>query len=323
MRHDKGRANKRRESHSLGMNEAEQSRYAEWAARGNYGYYYYRGLYEGLESWLLGRKNDKGTDTIEKRAKLFLENNSTNNMLVKEHFMRSVSFMSGKAKMCGFILKTTYPGLLIGAGYGHGLSDESDFKLGFAFDYTTGLPIIPGSSVKGVLRSAFGAGHNKNEKLRSQKQEYVAKKLRQMGVEATRDEVEKLEKAIFDGIAGGTQLPLAARDVFFDAWPVKRETTSGGRLFYDDYVTPHIRDGRDRNGEYFIEEDSALDNPTPVRFLKVAPNVTYEFCFLLTETTLGDIKVSVEIKLGLFKDILKDMGMGAKTRVGYGYFREV
>src|SRR5690554_3416875 len=51
-------------------------------------------------------------------------------------------------------LYTTYPGLLIGSGYQHESGGENEFKIGFFFDYTTGLPQIPGSSVKGVLRSS-------------------------------------------------------------------------------------------------------------------------------------------------------------------------
>jgi len=63
-----------------------------------------------------------------------------------------------------FELTTIYPGLLIGAGYSHPALKEikksdrdevGDFQLGFFFDHTTGLPVIPGSSVKGVLKSVF------------------------------------------------------------------------------------------------------------------------------------------------------------------------
>jgi len=52
-------------------------------------------------------------------------------------------------------LTTVYPGLLIGSGYPHESSVIGELKLGFHFDYTTGLPVIPGSSIKGVLRDAF------------------------------------------------------------------------------------------------------------------------------------------------------------------------
>ena len=55
-----------------------------------------------------------------------------------------------------FEATTTYPGLILGSGNAHELpSIEGQAILGFHFDYTSGLPIISGSSIKGILRSAF------------------------------------------------------------------------------------------------------------------------------------------------------------------------
>lgn len=64
-------------------------------------------------------------------------------------------------------LTTSYPGLITGIGINHQTTLKwmfetegkpiqiPEFKFGMMFDYTTGLPIIPGSSIKGVLRSFF------------------------------------------------------------------------------------------------------------------------------------------------------------------------
>lgn len=66
-----------------------------------------------------------------------------------------------------FSLSTYYPGLITGIGMQHQttlswtITEEGktitipELKLGMAFDYATGLPIIPGSSLKGVLRELF------------------------------------------------------------------------------------------------------------------------------------------------------------------------
>ena len=68
----------------------------------------------------------------------------------------SCGFSPAALKGCmSFTLQTRYPGLLIGVGNSHGSGGEADIDLGFTFDYVTGCPYIPGSSVKGVLRSAF------------------------------------------------------------------------------------------------------------------------------------------------------------------------
>jgi len=167
-------------------------------------------------------------------------------------------------------LTTIYPGLLIGSGYQHEIGGVSgEFQLGFFFDYTTGMPVITGSSVKGVLRSAFE--HH------SYIQECLGREL----------DVEKLKIEIFE----------ARKDKFFDAFIIKSDNINETFLD-DDYITPH-------NDEF--------KDPIPLRFLKVSPNVTFRFYFDLT----GGL-IKKEEKLLLFDKILQDLGVGAKTNVGYG-----
>ncbi len=174
-------------------------------------------------------------------------------------------------KMLGnthFKATTTYPGLLLGSGNAHELpSIEGQAILGFHFDYTSGLPTIQGSSIKGVLRSAF------------KHTEYIKECV---GNEV---DIETLEKEIFDNA-----------DVFFDAVVI-----SSGKILGDDFLAPHGKD--------------PLKNPTPLRFIKVLPNVTFRFDFELSSGLISKSK-----KVELFKNILSDLGLGAKTNVGYGKF---
>jgi len=169
-----------------------------------------------------------------------------------------------------FNATTTYPGLLLGSGNAHELSSvEGQAILGFDFDYTSGLPIVRGSSIKGVLRSAF------------KHWEYIA----EISNLKTKDEVENLEDDIFEN-----------SDIFFDATII-----SNGKILADDYLAPH--------------GDDPLKDPIPLRFIKVAPNVTFKFDF-----ELSDGVISKEEKTILFAEILRDLGVGAKTNVGYGKF---
>jgi CRISPR-associated protein Cmr6 len=110
-----------------------------------------------------------------------------------------------------FILQTTYPGLLIGLGNAHsaGIAAE-ELVLGFSFDYVTGLPYIPGSTVKGALRSFF-----KN---------HPQSAAEVLGMDLTA--VRSLESEIFDG-----------HDVFFDA--VVYDSNEYGQLIGPEYITPH------------------------------------------------------------------------------------
>ena len=170
-----------------------------------------------------------------------------------------------------FTLTTTYPGLLVGSGNTHELPDiKGQAILGFHFDYTTGLPLIQGSSIKGVLRSAF-----KHE-------EYIQELLENKEIE-----IEKLEEEIFTN-----------RDIFFDA----TISQANGKILGDDFITPH---------------KEAIKNPIPLRFIKVLPNIGFRFDF-----ELHDGLLTKEEKLQLFKNIILDFGLGAKTNVGYGKFRE-
>ena len=194
-----------------------------------------------------------------------------------------------------FKLKTYYPGLLIGSGYIHGLSNDFDAKLGFYFDHTTGLPLIQGSSIKGMLRSCFGLSVNKNEldKYTTQKETLIRELMDKKELD-----VSALAKEIFEGIDPITleQKSIYERDIFYEA----RVIESSDKLLKDDYITPHGK--------------NPLLNPTPIRFIKVAPNVTFEFNFDLKDSTLATAKE----KEKLFITLLEDFGIGAKTNVGYG-----
>ena len=79
-----------------------------------------------------------------------------------------------------------------------------------------------------------------------------------------------------------------------------------------DYITPH---------------KDEFSNPNPIQFMRVEPGVTFRFEFLLfdyikkDETGKDNILVSAEKKKELFKLILLDFGIGAKTNVGYGQLK--
>lgn len=190
-----------------------------------------------------------------------------------------------------FSLKTIYPGLLIGSGYMHGIGEKEDFKIGFYFDYTSGLPCIPGSSVKGLLRSAF------------QHQDYIKQLMDELNITNKSKEVDikKLENEIFDGKDGeDNNLPMSKRDIFFDA-VIDVKKSDGRNIFADDYITPHYQD--------------ELKDPVPIKFLKVSSGIAFRFQF-----NLKDGIIEAKDKIKLFERIILDLGIGAKTNVGYGRF---
>ena len=198
----------------------------------------------------------------------------------------------------GFPLTTAYPGLLVGSGYAHGLPTEEDIKIGFFFDHTEGVPLIPGSSVKGTLRHLFGLPmKGKSDPLAEQKQVMIRALLKKPDLD-----VNALARAIFEGVlSDGGLLGPYERDIFYDA----RITRTRGSLLADDYLAPH---------------PDPFENPIPIRFLKVAPGVTFRFAFRLVDTKIDGHVVTAGEKEILFAQLLSTFGVGAKTNVGYGAF---
>ncbi|OHE21276.1 MAG: type III-B CRISPR module RAMP protein Cmr6 [Sulfurimonas sp. RIFOXYD2_FULL_37_8] len=182
-----------------------------------------------------------------------------------------------------FTLTTTYPGLLVGSGYNHPKLPENkeDFQLGFFFDHTTGLPLINGSSIKGLIRSVFP---DKEDKYYQEKKDFLKE-------EYKLDFADKSIENIFDN---------NAKVIFYDAFILETKNTNS-KIFGTDYITSH----------YSNEENGMFKEPNPVKFLKVLPEVTFKFQFKAP-------KEHVE----LFKAIILDFGLGAKTNVGYGKFKE-
>ncbi len=202
--------------------------------------------------------------------------------------MDEIAAYSG-AYFRGFCMETVYPGMLIGAGAPHGVAGlDNDLMLGSSFDYTTGQPYLPGSSIKGVLRSHFKA-----------RPEAVAELLRAITGNAriNADTVSRLETAVFE-----------EDNVFFDAGPVSGDAE--GYLLAEDYITPH---------------PSPVEEPVPIPFLKVRSGVRFKFCFLLHDAAPEGpepVTVTADQLQALFRELMGYFGVGAKTNVGYGALRE-
>lgn len=124
-------------------------------------------------------------------------------------------------------------------------------------------------------------------------EDYIKEMLKDTNVD-----VKKLVDEIFEGKKNGEEMPMYERDVFFDAFPVTK-----GRIMGIESITPH---------------SDEFTSPTILNFMKVLPNVIFKFSFKLHEGI-----ITAQQKEDLFKDIIKDFGMGAKTNVGFGAFEDV
>jgi len=161
--------------------------------------------------WLFYKDYFRGIifDDIEKQSNIDTIKKKVQNIIDQKPNIPKIDTMDilGNAH---FKATTTYPGLLLGSGNVHELpSIEGQAILGFHFDYTSGLPVIQGSSIKGVLRSAF------------RHPEYIKEILEDDSID-----IESLEKEIFD-----------YGDIFFDA--VIISANQDKKILGDDFLCPH------------------------------------------------------------------------------------
>ena len=183
-----------------------------------------------------------------------------------------------------FSLEIAYPGLVTGIGINHEATIEGEFKLGVHFDWTYGMPVIYGSSVKGVLKSYF--------------KDFYPKKEGQPSV----------EDAIEDIFNGGKK-SIYHRDIFFDA--VITNADKKGRILCSDSITPH-GDNPLKNPVPITFLKVAPGCKLQFRFKLVATEIVKEG---------KTYTLSAKEKLDIFKDILTTVGIGAKTNVGYGQLK--
>lgn len=214
-----------------------------------------------------------------------------------------------------------YPGLMAGIGVKHGTGRSTDeIKLGFSFDHTTGLPYIPASSIKGLLRSVFPSRLYEASRLvmpsSKRTADVLEKKARNLEILMIKyllpnanipikstSELKELELQIFEGtLQNEERQSVYDRDIFYDAFP--KISSANEKFLSEDVITPH--------------GNNPLRNPIPLKTIVIRPGTKMEFKFNLHDTTIGSSNISALHKLSLFKKIIEVIGLGAKTNVGYG-----
>ena len=254
----------------------------------NLGKFYYKDYFEGLDfSYLTSQENapDSIVQEIKRRnAVLCAQDYQNFDTPIKNHSQVNAEFQ----------LKIAYPGLVTGVGINHEAKIEGEFKLGVHFDYTWGMPVVYGSSVKGVLRAYFEDFYQEDQAKPKAKDLFNdIFEGRDVAKEHQLKDNKKYYKSIYN------------RDIFFDAVVTKADKK--GRILCSDSITPH--------------GDNPLKNPTPLTFLKIAPGSTMEFRFKLVDSEIAGKVFTAAQKKALFEEILKTVGIGAKTNVGYGQFK--
>jgi len=180
-----------------------------------------------------------------------------------------------------------------------GLGGESVYETSMTLHHVYGTPYIPGSSVKGVVRSwiitnVFLPQIPEKAKDRSNKAEEKAWE----------------NKTFVDWFGNQDQ---AGRITFFDAFPTETPRIE------PDVMNPHYQEYYSDNNGRKAPTDHQRTNP--INFLTVSGS-PFQFIIgardkaLLKEEKIGEKTISTWLK-----EALENHGIGAKTATGYGYFK--
>ena len=166
-----------------------------------------------------------------------------------------------------------------------GLGRDHPVENGFAWHHTLGVPYLPGSSIKGMVR-AWAKQWNE-------------------GVEADRLRILGPEPAGGDVV---TQ-PQVGGMIFLDAVPTSPVDLKS------DVMTPHYDD-------YYQKGEAPGDwiSPIPIPFLVVKEGATFRFAVAPRQQSEQSIE-DCTTAFGWLEDALEWIGAGAKTAVGYGRMR--
>lgn len=290
-------------------------------SKANIGWLFYRDYFRGIEG--------KNADDLKEH---FLQKNKEIESSIYADVYEKISNPFNENNLKGFAtfdLEVCPPGLLIGSGMLHGVPGEGDYQLGLQFDHTSGLPIIPGSSIKGVLRSMFPKLNKEKDdkgiiiyKHDNNRINYIIDKLK-----------EKIEKQLSDNASHTIDddphtIELLTQRLFEHiVYEEKNEGDNNGvkyPIFMDAIIVGGDKDNKILGSDYITPHHDAFKDPVPIKFLKVLPGVKFRFFFSIPLTIkIRELELNQDNIVELFKSILQDVGVGAKTNVGYGHLKEI
>ncbi len=174
-----------------------------------------------------------------------------------------------------------------------GLGTENVLETGLRLHHTYGVPIIPGSALKGVAshycHEVCGQRHNENAS--------QANILFRRG--------EKYHSLLFGTTEDGGVI------TFHDAWLLPQSLDGSLRL---DVMTPHHPNWQ--TGE---APPTDFDSPNPVSFLSVTGTFEVRLSWSGPAATPEDrAEAWTELAMQLLREALAEWGVGGKTSSGYG-----
>lgn len=236
----------------------------------------------------------------------------------REEFIKKIGGTS-------FTFVTTAP-LVVGLGGEHVL------EAGFCLDRNLGVPYLPGSSIKGMVR-AWAEQWEKDDELLElvQQEDRCASEGQANGSgaraasaphvstggdpSASSDPARRKEsrERVLREIFGLTD--DAGSVIFFDAFPL-----SSVRVELD-VMTPHYPSYYRDRGKDNRRPPDGTEDPVPILFLIVPPEQSFRFSLAHRWDPQVPSKIRVarcKLARKLLENALRGIGIGAKTAIGYG-----
>ncbi len=183
-----------------------------------------------------------------------------------------------------------------------GFGNESIYETSLTLHHIWGIPYIPASAIKGVLRNWLIIQHFEGNEDKALEDEGFQ---RIFGYQTKKQKKNQKRGEV----------------IFFDAFPKSDVTIEM------DVMTPHF-------GDYYSNPERIPPadylSPNPIKFVAVAPGCKFGFRVATFDKKPKEIqngkfkgKQLIEVVKTQLVEALTKSGIGAKTAVGYGYFRVV
>lgn len=267
-------------------------------SNGNFGLWFYKLVPLGVDFKACAPKpGDKNVPSYYRETYDDLKKNPDLKRMLEKKHMDQQDFcraqLENGAEVVEIHAKLQSP-LITGIGKTH------PNEVGMTFDHTLGIPYLPATGIKGLVRLAHV--------LNLIQDEGKAKILIQ-GNNLDDNNPISLIPEIFGGDLNVGKMPEKWRGkaVFLDAYPAKIPD------LHVDIMNPHY-------GAYYSDDKAQTPpadylDPNPVQFLAVQKGTTFIFRAVVRGNS--DLK---EIVIEAFHKALTEQGFGAKTAVGYGRF---
>ena len=248
--------------------------------------------------WTQNKRGDfsSSTEMMQKLAQKSVSAFSASNKSLEKIQERQKSYIDYLKEMnvitFGIKAKSSSP-FITGLGFGH------PTETGMILDRNTGLPYIPASSIKGVLR--------------------LSQAINCADVNGSVDENDERIVKYF-GATSDAQEAKRGQLVILDAYPDSGKVPK----LKVDIMNPHF-------GKYYSGENKQpveTESPVPIKFLTAKEGTSFVFrCAfmplgnkILSENERKKIQDDLD---AMFKTAFETVGFGGKTSIGYGRFKIV